>query len=86
MCCTVVRQTVRINIVTPTAIHNRQEKGSRNTFHFISCRLGFLIAISVLKLGTELLNVEQLINKLSYVFHLKSERKTLRISKNNTKV
>jgi hypothetical protein len=50
-CCIVVRETVRINTVTNTAIHNSQEKGKRKACHFSSCRSGFLITIHVLKLG-----------------------------------
>ena len=84
-CCIVVREMVRINTVTNTAIHNRQLKGNRNTCHFRSCRFGFLIMIHVLKLGKN--KLKGAINKkLSYVFCLMSERKALNFSKNCAKI
>jgi hypothetical protein len=78
MCCIAVRQTVRINIVTPTAIHNRQEKGSRNM------QISFSDYDKLPEIRKKQLNGEQLINKLSYVFHLMSEINALRISNNYT--
>ena len=69
---------MRINIVTPTAIHNRQEKGSRNM------QISFSDYDKLPEIRKKQLNGKQLINKLKYVFHLMSEINALRISNNYT--